>query len=92
MTYTVRGGGMVRLRLECVSASSENNLNLLRLCFAIFVLISHAFPIARGSDASDGVLDFLHFSLGTLGVYGFFFISGFLIYRSLLQRADLAFT
>jgi peptidoglycan/LPS O-acetylase OafA/YrhL len=56
----------------------RNSLNFLRLILAVTVLASHAITIGRFGNE-----DFLHHStLGTVAVYGFFGISGFLIARS----------
>jgi len=60
----------------------RNSLGLLRLVFASFVVIGHAWPtsgngvepLSRWSDGREG--------LGGLGVAGFFVISGFLVTQS----------
>ncbi len=69
----------------------QNNLNLLRLVFALMVLVTHSYPLTRGAgpQGSDFAAPYLRFSLGTLGVFGFFFISGLLVTRSLLSRCNL---
>ena len=67
--------------------SHHNNLNILRLIFALFVIISHTYPISGtpGADwlatASGGQIMF-----SSLGVDGFFIISGFLIFNSFKYR------
>jgi peptidoglycan/LPS O-acetylase OafA/YrhL len=75
--------------LEKVSGGRNNNYNLLRFILATFVLISHSGPLAIGKGADECLNWLFHFSLGTLGVFGFFFISGFLVTRSLMTRNNL---
>ncbi len=79
-----------RSLLGDVIAGRDNNLNLLRLVFSAFVLVSHAAQLASGRGTPECLSWLLHFTLGTLGVYGFFFISGLLVTRSLLQRNSLS--
>ena len=61
----------------------QNNFDFLRLCFALFVVISHSFGISI-----DNTSDWLHqltngqISLSYLGVKGFFVISGYLVFQS----------
>ena len=52
-----------------------NSLNLLRLVFATTVIFSHALDL--GLYGNDWILD--RTTIGTVAVYGFFAISGFLI-------------
>lgn len=53
----------------------SNSLNLLRLIFAVLVIISHSFPLSGwGVDPQIGGMN-----LGTFAVAGFFTISGYLI-------------
>lgn len=66
----------------------ENNINLLRLFFALIVVISHCFEIAGVPEPIVGK-GFGIGSYGTLGVYGFFVISGFLITRSYKNCSSL---
>lgn len=56
----------------------HNSLNALRLALAVMVLVSHAWGI--GYFGNEGVLHGTTF--GTVAVYGFFGISGFLIAAS----------
>lgn len=69
-------------------AKSRNNaLNLFRVILAIFVLISHSFPLGGfGSEPSIGGL-----SLGGFAVAGFFSISGFLVTRSRRNLSPIEF-
>jgi peptidoglycan/LPS O-acetylase OafA/YrhL len=54
-----------------------NNFDALRLIAALAVLVSHAFALAGDPQPTIGSQD-----LGTVGVYAFFGISGFLIAQS----------
>ncbi|HEY0274706.1 MAG TPA: acyltransferase [Paenirhodobacter sp.] len=66
----------------------DNNFNLIRMIAAASVLISHASLIARG-QGPEPLERWLHgTTLGTVGVYIFFAISGFFITRSYEQRHD----
>ncbi len=65
-----------------LSASRDNNLNLVRVCAAAGVLVSHAYPIALGQSAVQPLQSALGVTLGTVSVYIFFVISGFLITQS----------
>ena len=62
----------------------QNNLDLLRQLLAIFVLYSHCYIIFFGTMDREPVKIFSggQTELGTLSVYCFFIISGFLIVRS----------
>jgi peptidoglycan/LPS O-acetylase OafA/YrhL len=62
---------------ERSARASKNNFDLIRLLAAIGVLVSHAFSLAgAGEPMIAGV------TVGTLGVYVFFVISGYLILKS----------
>lgn len=63
----------------------DNNLNLLRLVAALGVLISHTSIITQGRE---GVPQYM-WSLGTISVWVFFAISGFLIAASFERRKSL---
>jgi len=70
------------MRLSDKSAGRDNNLNLIRAIAATAVLVSHAYPIALGEEAAQPLYQSLGHTLGTLSVYVFFIISGFLIAMS----------
>lgn len=69
-------------------AGRHNALNALRLAFALFVVISHTWPLSgQGHDLAVGGQ-----SLGGWGVAGFFAISGYLIPASRLRQSASAYT
>ncbi len=70
-------GDMVKLR--------TNNFDLLRLCAALVVLITHSFALTGKSPATWYSL-FMGYEPGSLAVSAFFAISGFLIAGSLERR------
>jgi peptidoglycan/LPS O-acetylase OafA/YrhL len=66
----------------------KNNFDFIRLVFAVFVIVSHAYPLT-GSKVCDwlcintnGQVMFSY-----IGVKGFFILSGYLIFQS-LQRSE----
>jgi peptidoglycan/LPS O-acetylase OafA/YrhL len=65
-------------------ASRFNSFDGLRLVGASAVLVSHAFPLTARHEPTFG-----RSTLGTLGVYLFFAISGFLITQSWVREPDL---
>jgi len=66
----------------------KNNFDFLRLCFALFVLITHSYVLA-GSD-NDFLSRFTggQVNFSAIGLKGFFIISGFLIFESLLRSRN----
>lgn len=68
--------------LGAAARGRENNLNLIRAFAATTVLVSHAWPISLGAGADEPLSALAGHSLGTLAVYAFFVISGFLITAS----------
>ncbi len=68
----------------------HNSLNFLRLVLALAVIVSHS--VAFGSFGWWGRWDsYNHTPLGTLAVYGFFGISGYLIAGSVLSHGPLRY-
>ncbi len=68
----------------------KNNFDFLRLLFAIFVIISHAKPLATMESGDPlSVLTNDQVLLSYIGVRGFFIISGYLIFQSLLRSKNL---
>lgn len=62
---------------------NSNNLNFLRLFFALLVLLSHAFEIVDGNRQREILTRlFGTVSFGDLAVDGFFLLSGYLIVQS----------
>ena len=72
--------------LDSRAAGRDNNLNLIRMLAAVAVLVSHAYPIARGPHATEPLRRSVGLPLGLLAVIAFFAISGFLISRSFDRR------
>ncbi len=60
----------------------DNNFNLIRFAAAAAVLVSHAVPVALGTAVPEPFEESYGVALGTLAVYVFFAISGFLITAS----------
>ncbi|MBB6104371.1 peptidoglycan/LPS O-acetylase OafA/YrhL [Paraburkholderia bannensis] len=58
----------------------KNNFNLLRLLFAVGVIFSHSFELLRHQDPLEA--SGAGMSVGTLGVCGFFLLSGYLTAQS----------
>jgi peptidoglycan/LPS O-acetylase OafA/YrhL len=75
--------------LSDVCRGRDNNLNLLRMAAALAVLFSHAWPISRGPDAVQPLNRLTGYDLGSLAVFVFFAISGFLIARSFERQPTL---
>jgi len=73
-------------KLGALAVGRDNNFTLLRLLAAIGVFVSHTVLITQGREA---VPQFM-WSLGTLSVWVFFAISGFLISASFERRTSLA--
>lgn len=66
-----------------VRSGRDNNFNLIRIIAAIAVLVSHAYPLSLGAKATEPLQTPLHgTSLGTVAVYAFFALSGFMIAKS----------
>ncbi|HWE95930.1 MAG TPA: acyltransferase [Tepidisphaeraceae bacterium] len=71
-----------------IASHKNNNLDFLRLLFAVVVVFSHSYPLTQGEKyqrerlwlATGGL-----FSFGTVAVAFFFIASGFLITASLLK-------
>ena len=61
-----------------------NNFDSLRLIFAILVILSHSFPLTRGSNDTEPLMWLTHgqITFGNISVWAFFVISGFLITQS----------
>ncbi len=56
-----------------------NSLGVLRLALALLVVVSHSMPLGFGRSSIGLELSNRQSDLGTLAVYGFFIVSGFLV-------------
>ena len=64
-------------------------MDLMRVLFASLVLLAHAPEIADGNESREIFFRLTHaMSFGSLGVDGFFLLSGFLIVRSWETNSD----
>lgn len=70
--------------------TKQNNFDFLRFLFAIFVIVSHSYPLS-GAQSCDWLCEITNGKLqfSDLGVKGFFIISGYLIFQSLLRSKNL---
>ena len=68
--------------------NKNNNFDFLRFLFSIFVVISHAYPLSGGAEKTQWIYEVTNGQvvLASLGLNGFFVISGFFIFQS-LQRS-----
>jgi peptidoglycan/LPS O-acetylase OafA/YrhL len=72
------------------STLRRNNLGLLRLIFAMCVLVSHSIELVDGNRSREPLTYiFGTLSLGELGVDGFFLVSGYLIAQSFENSASV---
>ena len=64
----------------------KNNFDFLRLLFAALVVVHHCYPIS-GISEQDPLYYFSNSTLSYsyIGVRGFFIISGYLIFQSLMR-------
>ena len=70
-----------------LASRKMNNLNWLRLLFAFFVLVVHSYDLTGNTD---NFLSRAGIPLSAIGVSGFFAISGYLIYKSMLRSKSVA--
>ncbi|MBT9330251.1 acyltransferase family protein [Paracidobacterium acidisoli] len=68
-------------------AGRLNNFDTLRLIFAVLVIFSHSYPLGRGSNQTEPLSVLTHglITLGSVSVWAFFVISGFLITQSWMR-------
>ena len=68
-----------------------NNLDAIRLAFAILVILTHAWPTGKGEILQEPMMQLtrLQVGFGGIAVGGFFIISGFLITNSFLRSRSL---
>ncbi len=67
---------------------TRNNFDFLRLLFSLFVIVSHSYDL-RNMNESDWLYTHTSISFSYLGVRGFFVISGYLIFQSLMRSNGL---
>jgi peptidoglycan/LPS O-acetylase OafA/YrhL len=67
-----------------------NNFGLLRLTFALLVIITHSFQLLDGNSSRDPLVRvFRTLTLGDLGVDAFFMISGYLVVQSFQNSGSI---
>ena len=76
---------------QALASDRSINLNGLRLVLAAFVIVSHAWPLAIGPDATEPLEEISGLSLGGWAVGIFFFLSGMLIAASAERKSASAF-
>lgn len=70
----------------------NNNLDLIRIACALFVIYSHSFPISPDGDSNDILYKITlqpYISFGGLAVKTFFLISGMLVTNSLMSNGNI---
>jgi peptidoglycan/LPS O-acetylase OafA/YrhL len=68
-----------------LNSTASTNFDSMRILAAFGVLFSHAFPITTGTDTLEPLYLLTHYeTIGTVCVFVFFSISGFLITRSFI--------
>lgn len=89
---SVSSDGSLRGRVQALNGEMgrDNSFGALRLLAALLVTLSHSFPIALGSGTPEPPYPLLPFSLGTVGVYMFFAISGILVTQSFVRSPSAA--
>ena len=71
--------------------NKNNNFDFLRFLFSVFVVISHCYPLSGGSEKTQWIYEITNgqIVLASLGLNGFFVISGFFIFQSLQRSKSL---
>jgi peptidoglycan/LPS O-acetylase OafA/YrhL len=69
----------------------ENNFDFLRFSFALFVVISHSYPLSGSNIYNQWILRLTNnqIELSSLGLSGFFILSGYLIFQSLERSKNI---
>ena len=70
---------------EALLSGRYNNFTAVRLILATSVIYSHSHEIVAGNYDIDGLSPFIGAPISNFAVDGFFFLSGFLVYPSLLR-------
>lgn len=73
-----------------VADSRDNHFNLIRMVAALAVLVSHAWPLTGGKGSVEPLQVATGHSLGTLAVFVFFAVSGFLVTASFARASGPA--
>ncbi|MFD2727410.1 acyltransferase family protein [Hyunsoonleella rubra] len=70
----------------------NNNFDFLRFLFAIFVVLSHSYPLSGSSETYQWIYQITNgqIVLARIGLGGFFIISGFFIFKSLKRSKSLS--
>jgi peptidoglycan/LPS O-acetylase OafA/YrhL len=66
----------------------KNNFDFLRLCFALFVLITHSCVLSGENNDGLNSLTNGQTNFSNIGLKGFFIISGYLIFESLIRSKN----
>jgi peptidoglycan/LPS O-acetylase OafA/YrhL len=72
--------------LTIEASTKNNNFNLARLILASSVILSHTYEATAGKTDADFFSPYLGEKISYFAVDGFFFLSGFLVYASLIRR------
>lgn len=67
----------------------RNNFTVVRLVLASSVIYTHCYWLVRGVEGADDLTPFLGAPISVYAVDGFFFLSGFLVYPSLLRLGNV---
>ena len=85
-----RGPEMRSMASNTAKGHDQNNLDFLRLFFALIVIFSHSFAISKGADSLDPLARWTRgeSTFGEAAVAFFFIVSGFLISGSWLRSSS----
>lgn len=69
----------------------NNNFNFLRFLFAILVVVSHSYPLSGSNESEQWIHQITNGQLNwaSIGLNGFFVISGYFIFQSLQRSTSL---
>ena len=73
--------------------TKNNNFDFLRFLFALLVVVSHAYPLSGGNECSQWIYKITNgqIVLAQIGLSGFFIISGYFIFQSLVRSKSLSY-